>query len=197
MKVILASQSPRRRELLSHMGVTFDVIVRGVDEYFPKQLAPVDAVRYIAENKAAVFKTEITNELVIAADTIVVIEGQILGKPKDRVDAVEMLMRLSGKKHEVITAVALLHKGSVHTFHEVTEVYFRKLTEGEMGYYVDHYRPYDKAGGYGIQEWVGMVAIEKIVGSYTNVVGLPTQQLYHILKTTYPGALVSTDDYKG
>lgn len=191
MKVILASQSPRRRELLSHMGVSFEVIVRGVDETFPSQLDPVGAVRHIAEKKALVFKAEAADKLIIAADTIVTVDNQILGKPKDRVEAIEMLINLSGKKHQVITAVALLHQGLTRTFHDVTEVHFRLLTAQEIGYYIDRYRPFDKAGGYGIQEWIGMVAIEKISGSYTNVVGLPTQQLYQALKTSYPDVLAT------
>ncbi|MEC3881439.1 Maf family protein [Parapedobacter sp. 10938] len=189
MKIILASQSPRRRELLSLMGISFEVVVRSVDESFPGQLDPVDAVRYIAEKKATVFKEEITDELVIAADTVVTVDRQILGKPRDRVAAIGTLKRLSDRKHEVITAVSLLHNRVIHTFHEITEVHFGRLSGWEIDHYIDGYRPYDKAGSYGIQEWIGTVAVEKIVGSYTNVVGLPTQQLYHVLKTSFPEAL--------
>lgn len=189
MKVILASQSPRRRELLSHMGIPFEVIVRSVDETFPSQLEPVDAVRYIAEKKAAAFEGAMTDTLVIAADTIVKVDNNILGKPTDRTEALRMLAGLSGRKHEVITAVALLHRGTIRTFHEVTEVHFGVLSELEIGHYVDHYQPFDKAGSYGIQEWIGAVAVDRIVGSYTNVVGLPTQQLYHVLKTFFPEVL--------
>lgn len=194
MKIILASQSPRRRELLSFMGVPFEVIVRGVDEDFPSQLDPIGAVRHIAEKKAMVFRTEVTDELVISADTIVTVDGQILGKPKNRNEAVDMLTRLSGTKHDVITAVSLLHQGVLHTFHEVTGVYFRRLIEDEIDYYIDRYRPFDKAGAYGIQEWIGMVAVEQIIGSYTNVVGLPTQQLYHVLRSSFP-EVFATDDH--
>ena len=189
MKVILASQSPRRRELLSQMGISFEVAVRTVEESFPESLDPVEAVRHIAGKKAAAFVRDAADELVIAADTVVVIDGHVLGKPLDKAQATDMLMRLSGRAHEVITAVALLHKGRIEVFHVVTEVRFRKLTLGEIDYYIDHYRPFDKAGAYGIQEWIGNVAIETIAGSYTNVVGLPTQQLYHVLKTTFPWAL--------
>ncbi|WP_262246115.1 Maf family protein [Parapedobacter soli] len=190
MKVILASQSPRRRELLSSMGVSFEVSVRAVDEQFPDGFDPVDAVRHIAEKKAAAFVGAVADELVIAADTIVAVDRQILGKPKDRTEAIGMLMSLSGRKHEVITAVSLLHNGLIQTFHEVTEVYFRVLSDQEIDYYIDQFRPYDKAGSYGIQEWIGTVAIEQIVGSYTNVVGLPTQRLYRVLKTSYPDAVI-------
>lgn len=171
------------------MGVSFDVIVRSVDEHFPDQLDPVGAVRHIAEKKAMVFKTEVTDELVIAADTIVTVNRRILGKPKHRAEAVEMLSSLSGRKHEVITAVSLLQGGRIQTFHEMTAVYFRALSAQEISHYVDRYQPFDKAGAYGIQEWIGAVAIEKIVGSYTNVVGLPTQQLYHVLRTSFPEVL--------
>src|SRR5690606_158088 len=156
MKIILASQSPRRRELLSFMGVPFEVIVRGVDEDFPSQLDPIGAVRHIAEKKAMVFRTEVTDELVIAADTIVTVDGQILGKPKNRNEAVDMLTRLSGTKHDVITAVSLLHQGVLHTFHEVTGVYFRRLIEDEIDYYIAPYRPVYKGGGLWIKAWIGV-----------------------------------------
>ncbi len=179
MKIILTSQSPRRRELLSLMGIPFEVAVREVDESFPIHLDPVAAVRHIAEKKVNPFINinEATDKLVIAADTIVTIDGQILGKPVDKTHAVDMLMRLSGRKHEVITAVALLYNGNIDVFHEVTEVHFRRLSPEEIDYYIDHYQPFDKAGAYGIQEWIGIVAVDKIVGSYTNVVGLPTARL--------------------
>ena len=189
MNIILASQSPRRRELLSAMGVSFEVVVRSVDEQFPDNLDPVEAVRYIAEQKAAVFRSTAADELVIAADTIVTIDGQILGKPADRAAALGMLARLSGRRHDVITAFSLLHRGVITTFHDITGVYFRVLSDDEIAGYVDGYQPYDKAGAYGIQEWIGQVAIEKIAGSYTNVVGLPTQQLYRVLKSSFPEAL--------
>jgi len=182
MKVILASQSPRRRELLSSMGISFEVIVRQVDEDFPGHLDPVGAVRYIAEKKACAFKAEATDALVITADTIVTVDGRILGKPADEAHAGEMLALLSGRRHEVITAVALLQDGAVELFHETTEVYFRSLSPAEIDYYIHHYRPYDKAGAYGIQEWIGVVAVEKIIGSYTNVVGLPTATLSEKLR---------------
>ena len=177
MKIILASQSPRRRELLSLMGVDFDVVIKEVDESFPAQLDPVAAVRYIAEQKARAFLMGLADELVITADTLVTIDGQILGKPMDSAHATEMLTRLSGRKHDVITAVALLHNGNIAVFHEVTEVYFRALSDEQIAHYIAHYRPFDKAGAYGIQEWIGLVGVEKIVGSYTNVVGLPTARL--------------------
>ncbi|MGV3763268.1 Maf family protein [Parapedobacter sp.] len=185
MKVILASQSPRRHELLSQMGIPFEVMVRAIDESFPADFDPVSAVRHIAENKAAAFVHDAADELVIAADTIVVIDGQVLGKPVDKAQAIEMLMRLSGRVHEVITAVALLHKKRFELFHEVTEVRFRSLLPEEIDYYIEHYQPFDKAGAYGIQEWIGAVAIEGIVGSYTNVMGLPTATLSRTLRDRF------------
>lgn len=182
MQIILASQSPRRKELLSLMGISFTVVVREVDESFPEGLSPVAAVRHIAEKKAHAFRTEITDALVITADTIVTIDGRILGKPTDEVHAGEMLALLSGRRHQVITAVALLQSGIIEVFHETTEVHFRNLSAAEIDYYIRHCRPFDKAGAYGIQEWIGVVAIEKIVGSYTNVVGLPTAKLSEMLR---------------
>ncbi|SKB57412.1 septum formation protein [Parapedobacter luteus] len=185
MNIILASQSPRRKELLSLMGIPFEVIVKSVDESFPAEFDPITAVRFIAEKKARAFISEVTDELVITADTIVTIDDLILGKPTDDAHATDMLMRLSGRRHEVITAVALLHQGGITVFHEVTSVYFRSLSHAEIAYYIDRYQPFDKAGAYGIQEWIGAVAIEQIVGSYTNVVGLPTARLSIELKR-YP-----------
>ncbi len=181
-KIILASQSPRRRELLALVGVDFEVMTKEVDESFPSQLDPVGVARYIAEKKAKAFLDEVTNELVITADTIVAIDGDILGKPVDHQHAADMLRRLSARKHEVITGVALLDHGRTYVFHDVTEVYVKELSAHEITYYIEHYKPFDKAGAYGIQEWIGAVAIERIVGSYTNVVGLPTAKLYAALR---------------
>ena len=190
MQIILASQSPRRKELLAAMGLSFTVAVRDVDETFPHELDPTAAVRYIAEKKAQAFLGEAPDALVVTADTIVTIDGRILGKPKDESHAVEMLTTLSGRQHDVITAVALLHNGTVEVFHDRTEVYFRNLQPDEITYYIRNYRPFDKAGAYGIQEWIGMVAIEKIVGSYTNVVGLPTAKLNDVLRNRFSPALL-------
>jgi len=177
MQIILASQSPRRKDLLSLMGISFTVEVRNVDESVPDGTDPVTAVRHLAEKKARAFLGDEGDALVITADTIVTIDGRILGKPRDAGHATEMLTLLSGRPHEVITAVALLRHGVIEVFHDVTEVHFRTLSADEIAHYIQQYRPFDKAGAYGIQEWVGMVAIEKIVGSYTNVVGLPTARL--------------------
>lgn len=182
--IILASKSPRRKALLTQLGIVFEVVAKEVDESFPADLDPIAAVRHIAEKKANAFKADIqAGQLVIAADTIVTLDGCVIGKPSDEAHATALLERLSGKQHQVITAVAILQANHVvHIFHEVTDVYFRTLTPDEIAYYVAHYQPFDKAGAYGIQEWIGAVAIEKIVGSYTNVVGLPTAALCKALQ---------------
>ncbi|MEJ6981313.1 Maf family nucleotide pyrophosphatase [Pedobacter sp. P351] len=180
--IILASKSPRRQELLTLMNVDFRVVLKEVDESYPEGLSAAEIAIYIAEKKARAFDESLDkNELVLTADTIVCIDKQILGKPNDEKHAFEMLSLLSGKKHEVITGVAFLQNHHLHSFYEVTEVYFRPLTADQINHYIENFKPYDKAGSYGIQEWAGLIAIEKIIGSYTNVVGLPTHRVYEEL----------------
>lgn len=176
--VILASKSPRRQDLLSQMGIDFRVVLKEVDESYPDKLSSREIAVHISEKKARAFDESITNEIVITADTIVSIADYILGKPEDAVHAFEMLSILSGQKHEVITGVTLLKDHSFVSFFDVTEVYFRSLTPDQINYYIEKYKPFDKAGAYGIQEWIGFVGIERIVGSYPNVMGLPTHRLY-------------------
>jgi septum formation protein len=181
--IILASKSPRRQELLEQMDIQFKVVLKDVDESYPEDLIPADVALYIARKKAEAFDDVLhETEIVITADTIVTIDGLILGKPKDEQDAFDMLTLLSGRKHEVITAVALLHKHQISCFYDTTYVYFRELSAEEILFYICNYKPFDKAGSYGIQEWIGHNAIEKIDGSYTNVVGLPTFRLSMELK---------------
>lgn len=180
--IILASKSPRRQELLKGMGIDFKVVIRDVDESFPEGLDPVEAVSFIAKKKAEAFEGADEKQLIITADTVVVLDGQIIGKPADDKHAFEILSSLSGKAHQVITAIAILYKGQIDVFHETTQVHVAQLSSAEIEFYIRHYRPYDKAGAYGIQEWIGMVGIEKIAGSYTNVVGLPTARLYRELQ---------------
>lgn len=181
-KIILASKSPRRQELLKLMGLDFNVVLKEVDESFPSELNPAEIAVHIAENKAKAFDESLNqNELVLTADTIVCIENAILGKPENEEHAFAMLSSLSGKKHEVITGVAFLQNHRLYSFHETTEVYFRTLSAEQINYYIKTCKPYDKAGSYGIQEWIGLVGIEKIIGSYTNVVGLPTHRVYQEL----------------
>lgn len=179
--VILASKSPRRQQLLQLMDVDFRVVLKEVDESYPEGLSPEEIALYIATQKAEAFDEEVTDEVVLTADTIVAIDGEILGKPESAEHAVEMLKKLSGRVHRVVTGVCLLYKGQYNKFFDVSEVFFRKLTDAEIQDYVDEYQPLDKAGSYGIQERIGLIGIERINGSYTNVVGLPTEKVYQQL----------------
>jgi septum formation protein len=180
-KIILASKSPRRQELLRLMDIEFRVVLKDVDESYPPGLKPEEIAVYIAEKKAKAFDETVTDEVVLTADTIVCVNGQILGKPENAAHAVEMLQLLSGRMHQVITGVCLLYKGHYHSFYDVSDVYFGELTDEEISSYVNKYQPFDKAGSYGIQERIGLIGIEGINGSYTNVVGLPTEKLYREL----------------
>lgn len=180
-QIILASKSPRRQELLRLMDIDFRIVLKDVDESYPDHLSPEEIAVYIAEKKAKAFDESVNDEIVLTADTIVSIDGHILGKPETTDHAAEMLSMLSGKVHRVITGVCLLYKHQYNLFYDVSEVFFRKLTEQEIRFYVDKYQPLDKAGAYGIQEWIGLIGIERINGSYTNVVGLPTEKLYQQL----------------
>ncbi len=163
------------------MDVDFRIVLKEVDESYPGDLTPAEVAVYIAEKKARAFDESTTNEVVLTADTIVTIDGLILGKPESLDHAVEMLNLLSGRVHQVITGVCLLNQHRYNLFHDVSEVFFRKLTMEEITWYVEKYKPLDKAGSYGIQEWIGITAIERISGSYTNVVGLPTEKVYQQL----------------
>jgi len=176
--LILASSSPRRQYLMREAGFNFRVQVPDIDESFPIEM-PVRAVpKYLAEKKARVFESELTNEIVISSDTVVILNDEILNKPLNRLDAINMLSRLSGHTHTVITAVCLLSKEKIDCFDDHTEVTFKKLTSEEISYYVDNYKPFDKAGAYGAQDWIGLVAIEKIIGSYFTVMGMPMHLVY-------------------
>jgi septum formation protein len=181
-KIILASKSPRRKELLSGLDLAFEVIIHEVDEVFPSDLPMEEIPVYLAKLKAEPFFNELKSDtLVITADTIVWIDGIVLGKPNDYKHAYAMLRQLSGKKHLVITGVCLTTKEKQVAFCATTDVYFKELTDQEIDYYLSNYHPYDKAGSYGVQEWIGYIAIEKIEGSYFNVMGLPVQRLYEEL----------------
>ena len=181
--VILASGSPRRRELLTEMGINFAVRTIPGDEIFSSTMPIHQVAGYLSEQKAVAFTSDELNDnqLVITADTIVVVENQILNKPFNPEEAYDMLELLSGKTHLVITGVTLMTTVKTRTFSVTTEVVFKKLTPDEIRYYVQNYKPFDKAGAYGIQEWIGHVAIERIDGSYFNVMGLPTHRLYEEL----------------
>jgi septum formation protein len=181
-QIVLGSQSPRRKELLSLMNIDFRVEVQEVEESYPENLTPIEIAIHIASKKAKAFKGLSANELLITADTIVAQHQHILGKPKDAAHAKEMIQQLAGNTHEVITAVAFQYQSQLITFHDCTKVYMNPLSEAEINHYIENYKPYDKAGAYGIQEWIGLVAIQKIEGSYTNVMGLPTEKLYQELQ---------------
>lgn len=179
--IILASKSPRRQDLLRLMGIDFQVVLREVDESYPEELLPEEIAIYISEKKVLAFDQVVENEIVITADTIVSLNGLILGKPENQNHAFEMLSALSGKRHDVITGVSLMKNHQVTSFYERSEVFFKELTEAQINFYISEYKPLDKAGAYGVQEWIGLVAVEKIQGSYTNIVGLPTHRLYEEL----------------
>jgi septum formation protein len=184
MKVVLFSKSPRRQELLRLMGINFRVVTKDVDESYPETLLPEQVAEYIAINKAKAFDDELTDETLIAADTVVAIDSEILGKPTDAADAVRMLRMLSGKTHQVYTGVAILKNHQLISFTDKTDVEIKELTEEEINFYIENYQPYDKAGAYGIQEWFGLIAVKAIHGSYTNVMGLPTEKLDANLRTS-------------
>lgn len=193
-KVILASNSPRRKELLGGLGIPFEVrTLQGIDESYPDTLRGAEIPIHISGKKAEAYKrTMADNELIITADTIVYDNGQVLGKPKDREEAVQMLRQLSGHAHEVITGVSIVTKEKTTQFASTSKVFFAPLTDEEIAYYVDNYHPFDKAGAYGIQEWIGFVAVTRIEGSYFNVMGLPIQRLYtELLKRISDGDLHS------
>ena len=183
-KIILASNSPRRKELLSGLGVDYEVkTLPDVDESYPDGLSGEEIAKHIARGKAEAYRSLIqADELVITADTIVWLDGTVMGKPKDEEEAKDMLMLLSGKTHQVITGVCLTTASMQKTFATVTDVTFATLTDEEVDYYVTRYQPMDKAGSYGVQEWIGFVGVENLSGSYFNVMGLPIQRLYTELK---------------
>lgn len=183
-KIILASNSPRRKELLAGLGLDFTVRpLSGIDESYPSELKGEDIPKYISGQKAKAYKKSMADdELIITADTIVYVDGEVLGKPTDKDDARRMFHLMSGRKHGVITGVSIVTKDKTVQFATTTKVTFAALTDEEIDYYIDNYHPYDKAGAYGIQEWIGYVGITGIEGSYFNVVGLPVQRLYTELK---------------
>ena len=182
--IILASNSPRRKELLQRLGLPFKVrTLFGVDESFPENLRGEDIALYIARKKPEAYKSSMSsNELLITADTIVCLDGVVMGKPYGAENAKTILRQLSGRVHQVITGVTVLTQVKRESFAVTSHVKFANVTEDEIDYYVDNYLPFDKAGAYGIQEWFGLVAVEELRGSYFNVMGLPVQRLYTVLK---------------
>ncbi|MFI3283223.1 MAG: Maf family nucleotide pyrophosphatase [Rikenellaceae bacterium] len=182
-KLYLASQSPRRRQLLSDVGLEAEIVKYEVDEVFPSNLASEDVPLYLAKLKSEHFPKELSDrELVITADTVVISRGEILGKPNSEQDARDMLRRLSGEEHQVTTGVFIRGSKFERGFSTHTKVWFRELTCEEIDHYVKQYSPLDKAGSYGIQEWIGYIGVERIEGSFYNVMGLPVQRLYYELQ---------------
>lgn len=182
--IILGSNSPRRKELLAGLGLDFEVkVIDGISETYPEDTPSCDVAAYIAGRKADAY-TDILGEntLVITADTVVIAGDEILGKPADREDARRMLRMLSGRTHQVTTGVCLLTSSSRRVFSVTTDVTFKELTDAEIDYYIDNYKPFDKAGAYGIQEWIGYIGVTGLRGSYFNVMGLPVQRIYQELQ---------------
>lgn len=182
--IILASNSPRRRELLAGLGLDFEVkVLPDIAESYPDNLPVASVAGFIAREKAAPYRALIgESDLVITADTVVIVDEEVLGKPKDAEDARRMLQLISGRTHQVVTGVCLLTSDKEHSFSVTTDVTFKQLSDDEIAYYIEHYKPFDKAGAYGIQEWIGYVGVTSISGSYFNVMGLPVQRLWEELK---------------
>ena len=185
--LILASKSPRRRELLQQMGVAFTIHTSDTDESYPEDYALRDIAEHIAQNKARAVVGDVAKRaLIIAADTIVCSGKEVMGKPATKAEAREMLRQLSGKKHKVITGCAFHGQDEVRRFSVVTDVFMKELSDEEIDYYINHFQPFDKAGAYAIQEWIGMIGIDTIHGCYFNVVGLPVKRLWEELENVAP-----------
>ncbi len=186
-KIILASQSSRRQYLLKELGLDFEIISTDVQEDYPDSLTPEEIATFLADKKADSFEVSRMDEkmIIIAADTIVSLDGDILGKPGNYDEALVMLKKLSGKRHDVITGVCIKSRDKKKLFHVTSQVYFKELCDEEIDYYINNFRPYDKAGGYGIQEWIGYIGISKLEGSFFNVMGLPVKEVYEELLKNY------------
>ncbi|MDP4281850.1 MAG: Maf family protein [Bacteroidota bacterium] len=183
LTLILASRSPRRQYLLKELGLEFEILTTNVDETYPEGLPPEEVANYLAKKKADSFDVSRipSKSVIISADTIVTIDGKILGKPGTYSDAVKMLKMLSGRKHDVYTSVCLRSRNKEKSFTVKSSVFFKTLSMEEIEYYIENFQPFDKAGGYGIQEWIGYIGIEKIEGSFFNIMGLPVKELYEEL----------------
>jgi septum formation protein len=182
-QIVLASSSPRRQFLMKEAGFDFVIRKPDVEEDFPFDMPVEKVAMFLAEKKANFFRSSLGEEIIVTADTVVILGNEIMNKPGERAEAVAMLSKLSGRVHKVITGVSLLAQEKQTSFQDETLVTFKRLTPGEIDFYVDQYKPYDKAGAYGAQDWIGMVAIEKIEGSYFNVMGLPIHLVYAALTT--------------
>jgi septum formation protein len=180
--LVLGSASPRRREIMHHAGFDFEVLTKPTDEYFSKDLMPKQVPTYLAEQKLAKFGDEFRGKIVLCADTVVILQNEILNKPKDKKEAKEMLQKLSGNRHEVETGVSFKYDGKVTSFTDSCAVEFERLTHAEINYYIDICKPFDKAGSYGIQDFIGMIGVKSLIGSFYTVMGLPIHKVYSHLK---------------
>ncbi|HKX87530.1 MAG TPA: Maf-like protein [Flavobacterium sp.] len=180
-KIVLASGSPRRQQFLKDLDLDFEIRLKEIEEVFPPHLQSFNITNYLAQLKADAFTDLADDELLITSDTLVWLENEALGKPIDENDAIKMLQKLAGKTHEVVTSVCFKTKNKSETIYDITKVTFTELNLESIKYYIQNYQPLDKAGSYGIQDWIGLVGISKIEGSYTNVVGLPTEKVYQYL----------------
>lgn len=180
--IILASQSPRRKELLEKMGLSFQVQVQETPEDFPSEMPAIKVAEYLAAKKAQAFQGLPSDHILITADTVVVVDDEVLNKPANEAEAIAMLNKLSGKTHQVVSGVCIRHNEKIDHFSDITEVSFNRLTEAEIHYYIKHFQPFDKAGAYGIQEWIGLIGVHKLNGSYFTVMGLPIHLIYEHLK---------------
>ena len=180
--LVLASNSPRRQQLLREMGVEFTVQIRPTDELFPADMPVSDVAGYLAQHKAEQFAHDLGEKLILCADTVVVVDDTILNNPANAAEARDMLQLLSGRSHQVITGVCLLSLQGYQTISDVAHVTFKTLSESEIEYYIAHYRPFDKAGAYGVQEWIGMIGIPRIEGSFYTIMGLPLHKVYELLQ---------------
>ncbi|MDB0026080.1 Maf family nucleotide pyrophosphatase [Polaribacter sp.] len=179
--IILASGSPRRHQFFKDLDIAFTIQLKEVEEIYPASLKGLAITDYLADLKSKPFTNLKENDVLITSDTIVWLEGKALGKPKDKQDAFKMLRALSGKKHEVMTSISIKSNHYQKIVNDITVVYFKEISDKEINYYIENYKPFDKAGAYGIQEWIGFIAIDKIEGSFFNVVGLPVHKLYDSL----------------
>lgn len=184
--IILASGSPRRQQFFKDLDLKYEIRLKDIEEIYPDHLKAAEITDFLAELKANAFTDELSeNEVLITSDTIVWLNGKALGKPKDYDDAFAILKSLSDKTHEVITSVCFKTIETTKVIHEITRVTFSELTDGQIHYYLENYKPFDKAGAYGIQDWIGLIGISKVEGSYTNVVGLPTEKVYNYLTQNF------------
>ncbi|UCS95926.1 Maf family nucleotide pyrophosphatase [Echinicola marina] len=182
-KIVLASKSPRRQELMKGLFIPFEVRTKEVNEDFPEDLAPTEVATYLAEKKAKAFESDLAfDELLITSDTTVLVDGKVLNKPANKLEAIDMLKLLSGKSHQVVSGVCMMDKSRKTVYSDITEVHFNKLSDDEIEFYIDKCQPFDKAGAYGIQEWIGYAAVHKLVGSFYTVMGLPVHKIYEELK---------------